>query len=172
MEALHNGGESSSLFSIATQINRNPTPLHSPTSPSSLANTDLEETDGAISKVFLNIIKAQVVKQLEKAIAERMRECCHGCHIDHSSLGVHICLDPIPRYYVYNHFKDLMKKLWTDEFLPKLMKLLKTRGLVAPMSRIVAICKSFLYDLKDEPDISQRIKMYKSNYTIIDPECY
>ena len=137
-------------YSSPSSPSPSPSPMNSPPT--------LDQPDGLLSIRFQATIKACISRLLDVVITDREKEACYGCQIHHPSQTQHQCLDPLSRYYVFIHFEELMKRLWTDRFISGVMRVLETQGLVATPSRVQGVCEAFLHELKDVDDIPAKIK--------------
>ena len=114
--------------------------------------------------MLLDTIKVCVSKLLGVVIIDQMKENCKGCQIDQTN---HQCLYPLPRYYVYSHFNELIERLWTDRFISGIMRLLETQGFDVIPSRVQGMCEAFIHELMDVDDIPQRIKETVNFYHVL-----
>ena len=109
----------------------------------------LEHPDGLISPVFIGIIKTCIAKLLTVVISNDMDLEDVGCYCftNYPCERVQTTY-PVPRYYVFTHFNEFFKILWTERFLPGIMHVLETRGIITTASRVQGVCEVFLNDLR------------------------
>jgi hypothetical protein len=94
------------------------------------------------SVLFLWTIKASVATLLDVVIREYRREKCIGCEINHPSQCCQPCLYEPTRYYFFNHFEELVKRLWCCRFIPSLFRSLESRGLVPSIPRVYGVTEA------------------------------
>ncbi|GLD56430.1 pectinesterase inhibitor 10-like isoform X1 [Lates japonicus] len=63
-------------------------------------------------------MKIGVIHLLNNVLDKYWEELCYGCQINHPSQKHHECVTEIPWYFYEGHFDQLMKRLWTDHFIP------------------------------------------------------
>ena len=117
----------------------------------------MDQPDGLGNIILLDIIKICVTKLMNVVIIDQWKDDCEGCQIHHPSQIEHRCLYPIPEYYVFTRFKQLMNKIWTGQFIPGIMWVLETQGIVTMPSRVHGICEAILYDLRNVKNIMKKI---------------
>ena len=118
-----------------------------------------DETDGPILALLLNTVKSVVVHLLTVVLRKYRNEICYGCQINHPSQKHHECLDELPQYFYLTHFDAMNTRLWTDRFIPSILRALEKRALPMSVSehRIQGLCEAFLHDLKFSKRIDDKI---------------
>lgn len=126
--------------------------------------------DGVVSTIFVDTIKASVATLLNVVIGEYIREKCIGCEINHPSQRRHPCLYEPPKYYFFNHFEELVKRLWSCRFIPTLVRALESMGLVPSIPRVYGVTEAFLHELKEAIYIHEKLKEIR--HTLVDDNKY
>ena len=142
-------GESADQTGPAEFYEAIPSPLNS--------SLTLDQPDGLLGHLFMDTIKAAIATLLPIVLAEQLKEDCWGCQTDHPSQKQHACLEPVPEFYMYCKFKELMKKVWNDRFVSGLLRLLESIGIVASASRVQGVCEGYLYELRNTAEIQDKI---------------
>lgn len=132
-------------------------PLARPSTPPTCTQPE-DVFDGVVSTIFVDTIKASVAALLDVVIGEYIREKCIGCEINHPSQRRHPCLYDPPRYYFFNNFEALVKRLWSRRFIPSLVRALEAMGLVPSIPRVYGVTEAFLHELKEAIHIHQKLK--------------
>jgi hypothetical protein len=144
-------------------------PLARPSTPPT--GTQPEDVfDGVVSTIFVDTIKASVAALLDVVIGEYIREKCIGCEINHPSQRRHPCLYDPPRYYFFNNFEALVKRLWSRRFIPSLVRALEAMGLVPSTPRVYGVTEAFLHELKEAIHIHQKLKEIR--HTLVEDNKY
>lgn len=144
--------------------NPSPPEVHQPPVSKSVLSLDQPDGvlnsvfDGILNSVFLDTVKAGIATLLSVVISEQTLEDCYGCQTLHPSQKHHPCLYPLPLHYFYLNFKKLMERLLTWRFLPGLLTLLESQGVVTSAPRLMGACEAFLYEFKNCADILEKIK--------------
>jgi hypothetical protein len=151
---------------------RSPTlyaPLARPVTPPTFTQPE-DVFDGVASTVFVDTIKASVATLLNVVIGEYIREKCIGCEINHPSQRRHPCLYDPPRYYFFNHFEELVKRLWSCRFIPALVIALESMGIAPSIPRVYGVTEAFLHELKEALFIHEKLKEIR--HTLVDDNKY
>jgi hypothetical protein len=77
--------------------------------------------------------------------------------------------DP-PRYYFFNQFEELVKRLWSCRFIPSLVRALESMGLVPSFPRVYLVTTAFLHELKQAIYIHDKLKEIR--HTLLDDNKY
>lgn len=145
-------------------------PFYSPqASPPTPPTCTLPE-DVLVSTIFVDTIKVSVAALLDVVIVEYIREKCIGCEINHPGQRRHPCLYDPPRYYFFNHFEELVKRLWSSRFIPSMVRALESMGLVPSIPRVYGITEAFLHELKEVIYIHEKLKEIR--HTLLDDNKY
>lgn len=153
-------------------IPRSPTfysPLARPSTPPTCTQPE-DVFDGVVSTIFVDTIKASVATLLDVVIGEYIREKCIGCEINHPSQRRHPCLYDPPRYYFFNNFEALVKRLWSCRLIPSLVRALEAMGLVPSIPRVYGVTEAFLHELKEAIHIHEKLKEIR--HTLVDDNKY
>lgn len=124
----------------------------------------IEGEDLCDGDVFFNTIKQALCQLLGVVVQRHMETRSYGCQVNHPSQRQHPCLYP-EDYYLYIHFKDIVKRLWTENFIPTIIKALNDRGIPNNADKVSGACLAFLHELKEVTRIQDRI------LEILEPFC-
>lgn len=116
-----------------------------------------DDVDG-VSSTVLNGIKAILFHMLGVALFRVQKENCEGCLINHPSQRQHECLITPGEYFYRRNFENLMKKLYTPNFIPAVRYFLTVNKLELDKDRLVRVIVRILKDLKFEEDIYNTIE--------------
>ncbi|KAK7915770.1 hypothetical protein WMY93_011531 [Mugilogobius chulae] len=114
---------------------------------------------------FLEIVKACVAVAVRTVIYKRIRKECYGCEVNHPSQRQHACLYPPDPWYLSTNFEKLLPDLWTWEFLPALKFVLEKKGLDIVEARVEGAADAFLYELKAEENVLEKIEEVVEAFT-------
>ncbi|CAL1600951.1 unnamed protein product [Knipowitschia caucasica] len=138
----------------------NPTVIDSFLTPSSSPQPRLTGTVD-----FLEIVKACVASAVRVVVLQQIKEDCFGCQISHPSQRQHACLYPPVPWFFSANFERLMGKVLTWEFVPALKNTLTKTGLDILEARVEGAADAFLYDLKNEENILEKVNEITCTYT-------
>ncbi|XP_033182646.1 protein NLRC3-like [Anabas testudineus] len=124
-------------------------------SPAEESGSDV--TDGLLSSLLLDVVKALVSRLLQITLYTHQKDICYGCVIDHLSQTQHECLWGIPEHFLWTHFDEVKKRLWNVKLIPAVLRLLDSYGLHASESKIQGVIETFLYEWKQKPNIINEI---------------
>ena len=107
-----------------------------------------DDVDGARTASFLNTVKAVVVHLLDKVVQLYRKEQCYGCQVDHPSQMQHECLFEMPEYFLERNYDEVVKRLWTDRFIPAIRGSLHSIKLHVSERRIFGAAEAILHNLR------------------------
>ena len=121
-----------------------------------------DAVDGARTASFLNTVKAVVVHLLDRVVHLYRKEQCYGCQVDHPSQMQHECLFEMPEYFLDRHYEELIKRLWTDRFIPAIRGSLHSSKLHVSERRIFGAAEAILHNLRSTRRFEAKInKLYE-----------
>ncbi|XP_026230748.1 uncharacterized protein LOC113172129 [Anabas testudineus] len=132
---------------------------HSPPPPeaSPAEESGSDVTDGLLSSLLLDVVKALVSRLLQITLYTHQKDICYGCVIDHPSQTQHECLWGIPEHFLWTHFDEVKRRLWNVKLIPAVLRLLDSYGLHTSESKIQGVIETFLYEWKQKPNIINEI---------------
>lgn len=127
-------------------------------------NSPLPQSRLSTSGDFLDIVKACVARAVQVVVQAHIKKNCYGCQVDHPSQKQHSCLYPPDRGYFYANFEELMVDVLSWEFLPALKYTLEKVGLDIVEARVEGAADAFLYDLREEEHILEKVEEITAAY--------
>ncbi|XP_062416869.1 uncharacterized protein LOC134126950 [Pungitius pungitius] len=99
------------------------------------------------SEKFVEGIRMSVTHLLANVWCRYIREICYGCQTNNPSQKNHPCLDPDECFYQL-HFEPLMKRLWTENFIPSISMFMFMNNVDVGRDRIMGAAEVLLNELK------------------------
>ena len=89
-----------------------------------------------------------MVHLLDRVVHLYRKELCYGCQVDNPSQMQHECLFERPEYFLERNYDEVIKRLWTDRFIPAIRGSLYSSKLHVSERRIFGAAEAILHNLR------------------------